>query len=111
MHGIVANNQSAANTALSQANSALGVAQTAAADAQTALDAAVAEAARLMSECHCRVQNERAVAWTAAGAATTSHAADWKQAHEFLCALDHQHMHYAKLSNCDTTSSCQWSGR
>merc|ERR1712086_865867 len=71
----------AANTALSQANSALG-------DAQTSLDAAVAEAARLMSECHCRVQQEQAAAWTAAGTATASHAADWKQAHEVLCALD-----------------------
>merc|ERR1712166_39551 len=78
----------AANTALSQANSALGVAQTTATDAQTALDAAVAEAARLMSECHCRVQQERAAAWTAAGTATASHVADWKQAHEVLCALD-----------------------
>jgi len=78
----------AANTALSQANSALGVAQTAATDAQTALDAAVAEAARLMSECHCRVQQEQAAAWTAAGTATASHVADWKQAHEVLCALD-----------------------
>merc|ERR1712028_49015 len=78
----------AANTALSQANSALGVAQTAATDAQTDLDAAVAEAARLMSECHCRVQQEQAAAWTAAGTATASHAADWKQAHEVLCALD-----------------------
>merc|ERR1712166_764961 len=78
----------AANTALSQANSALGVAQTAATDAQTALDAAVAEAARLMSECHCRVQQEQAAAWTAAQAATASHVADWKQAHEVLCALD-----------------------
>merc|ERR1712166_94246 len=78
----------AANTALSQANSALGVAQTTATDAQTALDAEVAEAARLMSECHCRVQQERAAAWTAAGTATASHVADWKQAHEVLCALD-----------------------
>merc|ERR1712166_1652187 len=64
----------AANTALSQANSAL--------------DAAVAEAARLMSECHCRVQAEQAAAWTAAGTATAAHVADWKQAHEVLCALD-----------------------
>jgi len=88
----------AANTALSQANSALGVAQTAAADAQTALDAAIAEAARLMSACHCRVQNERANAWTAAGTATASHAAEWKQAHEILCALD-------QTSTC-TVPSC-----
>merc|ERR1712153_69318 len=78
----------AANTALSQANSGLSAAQTAATDAQTDLDAAVAEAARLMSECHCRVQQEQAAAWTAAGTATASHAADWKQAHEVLCALD-----------------------
>merc|ERR1712086_1168347 len=70
------------------ANTALSDAQTAATDAQTALDAAVAEAARLMSECHCRVQQEQAAAWTAAGTATASHAADWKQAHEVLCALD-----------------------
>merc|ERR1711865_145377 len=70
------------------ANTALGVAQTAATDAQTDLDAAVAEAARLMSECHCRVQREQAAAWTAAGTATASHVADWKQAHEVLCALD-----------------------
>merc|ERR1712028_316053 len=50
----------AANTALSQANSGLSAAQTAATDAQTSLDAAVAEAARLMSEYHCRVQQEQA---------------------------------------------------
>merc|ERR1711957_957392 len=78
----------AANTALSQANSALSVAQTAATDAQTALDAEVAEAARLESECHCRVQAKQAAAWTAAGTATASHVVDWKQAHEVLCALD-----------------------
>merc|ERR1712021_111729 len=70
------------------ANTALSVAQTAATDAQTSLDAAVAEAARLMSECHCRAQQEQAAAWTAAGTATASHVADWKQAHEVLCALD-----------------------
>merc|ERR1712166_601986 len=63
----------AANTALSQANSGLSAAQTAATDAQTTLDAAVAEAARLMSECHCRVQQEQTAAWTAAGTATASH--------------------------------------
>ena len=51
-----------------------------------------------MSECHCRVQNERAVAWTAAGTATTSHVADWKQAHKVLCALD-------QTSTC-TVPSC-----
>jgi hypothetical protein len=51
-----------------------------------------------MSACHCRVQNERANAWTAAGTATASHAAEWKQAHEILCALD-------QTSTC-TVPSC-----
>merc|ERR1712166_524791 len=78
----------AANTALATADAAVVTAQTTATDAQTALDAAVAEAARLMGECHCRVQQERAAAWAAAGTATASHVADWKQAHEVLCALD-----------------------
>merc|ERR1712166_446914 len=78
----------AANTALSQANTALSDAQTAATDAQTALDAAVAEAARRMSVCHCNVQQEQAAAWTAAGTATASHVTEWKKAHEVLCALD-----------------------
>merc|ERR1711865_974716 len=77
----------AANTALSQANTALSDAQTAATDAQTALDAAVAEAARRMSVCHCNVQQEQAAAWTAAGTATASHVTEWKKAHEVLCAL------------------------
>ena len=76
-----------ANTALSQANSALGVAQTAATNAQTVLDVAVAEAARLMSACLCRVHHEQNAAWTAAGTATASHVEDWKQAHEIICAL------------------------
>ena len=67
---------------------AVPVAEDAVADAEEALAGAVAEAARLKKECHCRVQAEQAAAWTAAQAATASHAADWKQAHEILCALD-----------------------
>merc|ERR1712028_273624 len=70
------------------ANTALSDAQTAATDAQTALDAAVTEAARRMSVCHCNVQQEQAAAWTAAGTATASHVTEWKKAHEVLCALD-----------------------
>lgn len=57
-------------------------------NAQAALAAAVAEAARLMNGCQCRVSKEQAAAWTAAGLATAPHARDWKQAHEILCALD-----------------------
>ena len=73
---------------LATANANVAVTQTAVGDAQTALNSAISEAARLASECNCRVQHEQAAAWTAAQAATASHAADWKQAHEILCALD-----------------------
>ena len=56
--------------------------------AQAALAAAVAEAARLMNECLCRVSNEQAAAWTAATAASSTHVTAWKKAHEIICALD-----------------------
>ena len=56
--------------------------------AQSLLDEAVAEAARLMSECYCRVQTQQADAWGAATAASSTHAADWTQAHQILCAVD-----------------------
>jgi len=78
----------AATSALATADAAVVTAQTVVTDAQATAADAVAEAARLMSECHCRVQQERAAAWAAAGTATASHVADWKQAHEVLCALD-----------------------
>merc|ERR1712166_1432515 len=68
--------------------STLNTAKTAVADATSALADAETESARLTSECNCRVQTEQAKAWTAASAATAAHAADWKQAHEVLCALD-----------------------
>merc|ERR1712166_1147077 len=78
----------AATSALATADAAVVTAQTVVTDAQATAADAVAEAARLMSECHCRVQQERAAAWAAAGTATASHVADWKQAHEIQCALD-----------------------
>ena len=71
---------------LTVADGAVEVAHQQISDAQTSLNDVTAEAARMMSECHCRVQQGQAAAWTAAG--TASHAADWKQAHEVLCALD-----------------------
>jgi len=77
-----------ATTALTKADQAVNTATTAVSDAQKAYDAAVAEAARLKSACHCRVQREQATAWTAASAATAAHAADCKQAHEVICALN-----------------------
>jgi len=77
-----------ATDAKNTACAAVPVAEDAVADAEEALANAVAEAARLKKACHCRVQAEQAAAWTAAQAATASHAADWKQAHEILCALD-----------------------
>merc|ERR1711957_222552 len=57
------------------------------------------ESARLTSECNCRVQTEQAEAWTAASTATAAHAADWKQAHEVICAL-------GKKIPCDTVPDC-----
>ena len=41
-----------------------------------------------MAACQCRVKKSQAAAWAAAETAHASHAADWKQAHEILCALD-----------------------
>jgi hypothetical protein len=77
-----------ATSALTAANQAVVTAQAELTDAQTAHAAAVTEAARLMSACLCRVHHEQNAAWSAATSATASHAADWKQAHEVVCALD-----------------------
>merc|ERR1712153_222158 len=77
-----------ATSALTAANQAVVTAQAELTDAQTAHAAAVTEAARLMSACLCRVHHEQNAAWSAATSETASHAADWKQAHEVICALD-----------------------
>ena len=63
-------------------------AQTELKGAQEAAENAVTEASRLMSGCLCRVHKEQTKACAAATTAHASHAADWKQTHEILCALD-----------------------
>jgi len=77
------------------AKSAADTADTALADAKTAVTAAEAahtnavdEASRLKSACLCRAHKEQKAAMAAASTATASHEADWKQAHELICALD-----------------------
>merc|ERR1712195_26025 len=77
-----------ATSALTAANQLVVTAQADLTNAQTAHAAAVTEAARLMSACLCRVHHEQNAAWSAATSVTASHAADWKQAHEVVCALD-----------------------
>jgi len=76
-----------ATTASNQAAAAVASAQISVKDAQGEVDTAVAEAARLKSACLCRVKKEHAAAQVAVQAATATNAADWKQAHEVLCAL------------------------
>ena len=56
--------------------------------AKAALAELVAEAPKLMRGCLCRVKNEHDAAWTAASSAIPSLEAQWKQAHEIVCALD-----------------------
>jgi hypothetical protein len=76
-----------ATTASNQAAAAVVSAQTGVDDAQGEVNDAVAEAARLKSGCLCRVHQEQAAAQVAVQAATATNAADWKQAHEVLCAV------------------------
>jgi len=76
-----------ATAASNQAAAAVVSAQTSVEDAQGEVDDAVAEAARLKSGCLCRVHQEQAAAQVAVQAATATNAADWKQAHEVLCAI------------------------
>merc|ERR1712086_39004 len=73
---------------LATAKQTLADAKTAVTAAEAAHAAAVTNAAGLEKECLCRVYTEQTDAWDSASTATASHAADWKQAHELLCALD-----------------------
>merc|ERR1711957_1136410 len=57
-------------------------------DAKASLATFVAEASRLMSGCLCRVHKSQTAAWASASTTIASHAADWKQAYEIVCALD-----------------------
>merc|ERR1740133_596870 len=77
-----------ATAASTKADLAEDNAEIAVANGQQANEAAVKQAAQLMSSCHCRVQAEQAAAWKAASRSKEANAADWKQAHEVLCTLD-----------------------
>merc|ERR1712166_1673244 len=88
-----------ATSAMTKADEAVTTAKITVKDSQREHDDALAQAAQLKSACHCRVKKEQAEAWTAASKATAAHAADWKQAHEVICALD-------KKIPCDTVPDC-----
>merc|ERR1712086_33789 len=75
-------------SALATANAAVVTAQTVVTDAQATAADAVAEAARLESGCLCNAHKKQTAAWASVQEAHASHAADWKQAHEIICALD-----------------------
>jgi len=77
-----------AKSAADTADTALADAKTAVTAAEAALANAVDEASRLESACLCRAHKEQKAAMAAASTATAAHAADWKQAHELICALD-----------------------
>merc|ERR1712166_1382094 len=77
-----------ATSAMTKADKAVTTAKITVKDGQREHDDALAQAAQLKSACHCRVQRVQAEAWTAASEATAAHAADWKQAHEVIYALD-----------------------
>merc|ERR1711957_895685 len=78
----------AATSALATADAAVVTAQTVVTDAQATAADAVAEAARLESGCLCNAHKKQTAAWASVQEAHASHAADWKQAHEIICALD-----------------------
>ena len=77
-----------ATSAFAAANQVVTTAKTKATCADTALAGAVKEASRLKSACLCSAQKAQKVAWAAVSSAIESRAADWKQAHEVICALD-----------------------
>ena len=77
-----------ATSALAAANQAVVTAKTKATGADTALAGTIKEASRLKSACFCSARKAQKAAWAAVSTATDSHAADWKQAHEVICALD-----------------------
>merc|ERR1711865_117520 len=77
-----------ATTSLKTADAAVVAAQTVVTDYQATAANAVAEASRLMSGCLCKAHKAQTTAWASVQEAHASHAADWKQAHEIICALD-----------------------
>merc|ERR1712028_194625 len=77
-----------ATTSLKTADANVATAQTVVTDYQATAAYAVTEAARLESGCLCNAHKRQTAAWASATTDHASHAADWKQAHEILCALD-----------------------
>merc|ERR1712086_587571 len=84
----VKNARDTAIAELEAAVTALTAANTKVTGTEASLATVVTEASRLESGCLCRIQKEQKAAWAAASTATAVHAADWKQAHEVICALD-----------------------
>merc|ERR1740130_1984132 len=87
-----------ATTISTAADQAVVTAATKVTDAEASLATNVKEASKLKRACLCRVKKAQKAAWAAASDTTASHAADWKQAHEIVCALD-------KSSTC-TVPAC-----
>ena len=85
---VVKNAADAAIAKLATAKQTLVDAKAAVTAAEGAHTAVVEQASQLKSGCLCRVHTEQKKAQAAASTATASHAADWKQAHELICALD-----------------------
>merc|ERR1712195_470519 len=77
-----------ATTISTTADQAVVAATTKVTDAEASLATNVKEASKLKRACLCRVKAAQTKAWTAASTTIASHAADWKQAHEIVCALD-----------------------
>merc|ERR1712086_202488 len=86
--------KNARDTAIAELETAV----TALTAAKTKATDVVKEASRLESGCLCRIHKEQKAAWAEASTATAAHAADWKSAHEVICALD-------KTATC-TVPSC-----
>merc|ERR1712166_825827 len=93
-----------ATSAMTKADKAVTTAKITVKDSQREHDDALAQAAQLKSACHCRVKKEQAKAWTAASTATAAHAADWKQAHEVVCALDSATSTTCDIQTCPTVT-------
>jgi len=94
----VKNARDTAIAELEAAVTALTAANTKVTGTEASLATVVTEASRLESGCLCRIHKEQKAAWAEASTATAAHAADWKSAHEVICALD-------KTATC-TVPSC-----
>jgi len=94
----VKNTHDTAIAELEAAMTALTAAETGVTAAEKAFTIVAEEASRLAWGCMCRIHKEQRDAWAEVSTATAAHAADWKSAHEVICALD-------KTATC-TVPSC-----